>query len=143
MGLEEIFKGKIVYLDSSPLIYYLEKNQRYFEQVARIFESFDAGDFIFITSTITLAEVFTFPHQEKKIQESYNYFFSESSPIIILPVGIEEAKAAADIRRVYKLKTPDAIHLATASEYHADFFFTNDSDFTKIFHLPIVTLQNK
>ncbi|NLJ37646.1 MAG: type II toxin-antitoxin system VapC family toxin [Candidatus Atribacteria bacterium] len=39
------------------------------------------------------------------------------------------AVRAAEIRSTYKLRTPDAIHLATAWENQATLFLTNDLDF--------------
>lgn len=140
MVIEEKFKGKIVYLDSAPLIYYIEKNEKYFNKVERVFKSFDEGNFIFITSVITITEVLTLPHSSEKVNELYDYFFGNSSPLTILPISTEEARLAATIRKTYKLKTPDAIHFATASSYRSDYFFTNDSDFKKILQIPIVIL---
>lgn len=38
---------------------------------------------------------------------------------------------ATDLRVRYGLKTPDAIHVATAMECHADLILTGDRDMTR------------
>jgi len=47
----------------------------------------------------------------------------------IIPFTLDIAVRAAEIRSTYKLRTPDAIHLATAWENQATLFLTNDLDF--------------
>lgn len=49
----------------------------------------------------------------------------------LVPIGHEIATLAADLRGTYRLKTPDALHLATAIAADADRFVTgNHRDFT-------------
>jgi predicted nucleic acid-binding protein len=49
-----------------------------------------------------------------------------------VPVDLEIAKQAARIRAVYNLKTPDALHAATAFLSGATAFITNDAIFERI-----------
>ena len=44
----------------------------------------------------------------------------------VLEVTNALAIKAAELRAKYNLRTPDAIQLATAIEYNADYFLTND-----------------
>jgi predicted nucleic acid-binding protein len=50
-------RGKTVGLDTAPLIYFIEENPAYIEIVRFFFEAMDRGDFMVVTSTVTLLEV--------------------------------------------------------------------------------------
>ncbi len=47
-------QGKVVGLDTAPLIYFMERNPKYIEMMRLFFKSFDRGDFRLVTSTVTL-----------------------------------------------------------------------------------------
>ncbi len=55
--MTEKFDNKAVYLDTAPLIYYLEETSPYFSFLQTIFKKNESGDFTFFTSAITLSEV--------------------------------------------------------------------------------------
>ena len=54
-------RNKIIFLDTAPLIYFIEGHSEYQPQLQKLFELNDQGDFKFITSTITLLEVLVKP----------------------------------------------------------------------------------
>lgn len=56
--------SKIVYLDTAPLIYFIEGHSAYQGKLVRLFELADKGDLSLITSTITLLEVLVKPLRE-------------------------------------------------------------------------------
>ena len=47
-------QGKLVGLDTAPLIYFMEQNSNYLEMMRVFFRSFDRGDFRMVISTVTL-----------------------------------------------------------------------------------------
>jgi predicted nucleic acid-binding protein len=49
---------------------------------------------------------------------------------------------AASIRAETRLKTPDAIHAATAMRAECALFITNDTDFRRVEGLPVVVLDD-
>lgn len=54
-------QGKVVGLDTAPLIYFIEQNPKYLEMMRLFFTSFNNGDFKMVTSTVTLVEVLVYP----------------------------------------------------------------------------------
>jgi hypothetical protein len=55
--IEESFEGVTrLFLDSAPVIYYVERNSRYFAIVDVIFELIFDGSLMAVTSPVTLAE---------------------------------------------------------------------------------------
>jgi predicted nucleic acid-binding protein len=58
-----------------------------------------------------------------------------------MPLSADIANQSARLRARYNLRTPDAIHLATALAANADVFITNDRDLIRVeSELPIVMI---
>jgi predicted nucleic acid-binding protein len=57
------------------------------------------------------------------------------------PITLPILEAAARLRATTGLKTPDAIHAATALAAHNTLFLTNDSDFRRVPGLPVTLLS--
>jgi predicted nucleic acid-binding protein len=51
------------------------------------------------------------------------------------------AQEAARLRAQYRLKTPDAIHIATASVHKVDALLTNEPAWKRVKEVPIVVLE--
>lgn len=54
-------QGKVVGLDITPLIYFIEENPTYLDMVHPFFEAMDRGEFSVVTSIVTLLEVLVHP----------------------------------------------------------------------------------
>jgi predicted nucleic acid-binding protein len=131
VGWVENLRGKTVGLDTAPLIFYIEDHPIYADILEPFFEAVNAGDIRVVTSTVTLLEVLVQPmkHGDDSLAHRYNDILLSSPYIFTVPVTPATAQTAAELRATSKLKTPDAIHLATAINHHASDFLTNDRDF--------------
>jgi predicted nucleic acid-binding protein len=127
-------KNKLIFLDTAPLIYFIESHSVYQHTLKSMFEQNDDGLFRFITSSLTLLEVLVKPLKDGRLDivESYRNILINSEGIDIIEVNNTTAIKAAHLRAKYNIHTPDAIQLATACEFGVDYFFTND------LHLKIV-----
>jgi predicted nucleic acid-binding protein len=134
------FASKVVYLDTAPLIYFIEGNSIYQSFLASLFDFNDKGGFTFITSTLTLLEVLVKPLREGQtaIANQYRDILSNAKGIEIIDVTTAIAEHAARLRAQYNLRTPDAIHLATSLEVKADYFLTNDNRLKLVNEMAIV-----
>lgn len=143
MGLISKFTDQIVFIDTAPLIYFIEGHSRYQEKLIELFKSNDLGDFRFQTSTLTLIELLVQPFRKQnlKLAGRYEQIITESNNIDIFDVDLEIAKQAAKLRADYNFKTPDAIQLATGLEKNAGLFLTNDKELNKIREIEVVTLE--
>lgn len=128
MGLIQRVTNKKVFLDTAPLIYYIEENQQYSSLLNKLFTANSKGKFLFQTSVITLLEVLVQPIRENELQlvEDYQNIICNSATIEIIELNIEIAKKAAGLRARYGLRTPDSIQVATALNASSEFFLTND-----------------
>jgi len=136
-------KNKKVFLDTAPLIYYIEENQRYSTVLNKLFLDNSKGEFLFQTSVITLLEVLVLPMRQNEIQlvEQYQNILCNSTSIDIFDLNVEIAKRAAGYRAKYGLKTPDSIQVATAIYASADYFFTNDIQLKAVKEIEVLVLD--
>ncbi len=143
MGLIQKLKNKKVFLDTAPLIYYIEENKRYLPVLNKLFLDNSKGDFLFQTSVITLLEVLVLPmrHNEIQLVEQYQNILCNSPSIDIFDLNVEIAKRAAGYRAKYGLKTPDSIQVATAVYASADYFLTNDIQLKAVKEIEVLVLD--
>ncbi len=136
-------KHKRVGLDSNILIYFIEGSPAYEKPARKIFESFKTGRNNGVCSTLTLLEVLAQPYR-KNNEELVNKFYGLLTTFPNLnwvEMDVNIADLGARIRAEYKLKTPDAILLATAIRSEATGFIGNDSQLKKVTELDILTLD--
>ena len=101
-------RGKTVGLDTAPLIYFIEENPAYIEIVRFFFEAMDRGDFMVVTSTVTLLEVLVHPLRSNNRELATEYRdILLNSRLITLEVSNVIAEQAAQLRA-------NGIHLRNA-----------------------------
>ncbi len=120
-----------IYLDSCLVIYLVEEHPIF----APLLENEIAvtPDFIFITSHLTEMECLIIPIRQNNqtlIDKFRDWFKEVHSKSVHENIFRQAAQFRADFS---SLKTPDAIHLATAEFYDCDEFWTNDSRLDKLF----------
>ena len=144
MGWVEDLHGKTVGLDTSPLIFFLEKHDVYAKVVRPFFQAVDHGEIHVVTSIVTLLEVLVHPIRQgdESLAHQYNDILLTSSNISTVPVTPAIAQIAAEFRAEHGLKVPDAIQLAAAVTHHATAFLTNDRDFPALQGLEIIKLRD-
>ena len=144
MGWVEDLRGKTVGLDTAPLIFYIEDHPTYADLLAPFFEAVKSGEIRIVTSTVTLLEVLVHPlkHGDESLAHEYNDILLSSPNIFTVPVTPATAQTAAELRATSNLKTPDAIHLATAINHRADAFLTGDRDFGEFNLMRILRIRD-
>ncbi|MGD9731604.1 MAG: type II toxin-antitoxin system VapC family toxin [Desulfamplus sp.] len=135
--------GKTIGLDTSPLIYFIEENQKYIENVRLFFEQMDKGNFLVVTSTITLLEVLVHPlrNNNRELVKEYRDILLNSK-LVTLEVSSAIAEKAAALRALYNIRTPDAIQISAAIDAGATHFFTNDVRLSPIQEIEILSLDS-
>ncbi|CAN5708882.1 PIN domain-containing protein [soil metagenome] len=126
MGL----KPSYVYLDSCLVIYLVEEHQSF----APILENYIANrtDLIFVVSGLTEMECLVMPfrkNNQRLIDKFYDWFAQTEVVSLEKEIFHQAAKLRADFAN---LKTPDALHLASAVYHNCDEFWTNDNRLDKV-----------
>ena len=121
-----MIESKTIFLDTAPIIYYLQRNELFFESMELFWR--DYCDCEYITSAVTVTEYLVYPYRQKneKLIKDFYSFFADMD-IKIVDIDRKIAEKAAWIRGRYPFfKTMDALQLATACMTNCDLFLTND-----------------
>jgi len=136
-------QAKRMYIDTVPLIYYIEEHPDYSEQMKSIITSIDDGTVMAFSSVITLTELLTQPLKlgEHKVEQEYRDILVNNNTYRLIPVSLQIADTAAKLRATYNLRTPDAIHIASALATSCDIFLTNDKRLKRVAELSVIILD--
>ena len=137
-------QGKVVGLDTAPLIYFMEQNPNYLEMMRLFFRSFDRGDFRMVASTVTLVEVLVHPLRQGNtiLAQEYREILLNQESLTVVELTPDIAETAAQLSATYNLRSPDAIQMATAIREGASFFLTNDARLPSLPGLTVLVLDN-
>ena len=133
----------MVYLDSSALIYSVERHEPYFGLLAPMWQQAGRGHLLLLSSELALTEVLVRPIREgnEVLISRYREMFA-SADVRLVPASRQSWEDAARLRADHGLRTPDALHAATALQERCDIFITNDADFRRTAELPVVVLRD-
>ncbi len=132
-----------LYVDSAPLIYYVEANPSYFAKMLQVVSIAKTADLKVITSVLALAEVLVLPFRQdsQRLLQAYQNMLLYEDAFALNPVTADICILAAEMRARYRLRTPDALHVATAILSHCEAMLTNDKDMTRITELSVLLLD--
>ncbi|NIT04173.1 PIN domain-containing protein [Candidatus Saccharibacteria bacterium] len=143
-GFLEKLKGQKVALDTMVFIYAFEEHPAYLPLIRPLFSAVEKGEMEAVTSTITLAECLVQPYRKKDmaLAARYTVLFRNFPHLSLLPLTDEIAERTALLRANYRLKTPDAIQLATGLISGSRSFVTNDEALRPINGIQILVLDH-
>lgn len=143
MKIREALKTRRLYIEAAPLIYYVEENPAYIERMDAIIELIDANSVEVISSVLTLTEVLNQPIRQERqdIERKYRAILLRSRSFTLLPIDAETAEVAARLRARYNMRTPDALHVASALQANCGGFLTNDKTLKRVTEIRIVLLD--
>ncbi|MGC1521951.1 MAG: type II toxin-antitoxin system VapC family toxin [Steroidobacteraceae bacterium] len=121
-------KHKRVLIDTSVWIYHFEQHPIFAAPAADIIEQLEDGRFRGIASELTLLELIVRPLQlgRQDAADDYETLLSYFPNLQLEPVTREILLEAAGLRARFRLRTPDAIQLATGLQAGATLAITND-----------------
>jgi predicted nucleic acid-binding protein len=133
---------QLIGIETAPFIYYVEQNPTYLDRMRAIFQMVDSGVAQVITSVITLTEVLIMPIQtgHAQYEQEYRDMLLNTANITALSVSAPIAEQAAHLRARYNLRTPDALHIATALVAGCDAFLTNDLRLKRVAEVRVLAL---
>jgi predicted nucleic acid-binding protein len=141
--LEQLKTARYVFLDTAPVIYYVENHPSFKPIVQPLFEGLDNGDLTAVVSPITLAECLVIPYKLGKpdVAKIFTDLLVNSPSVIFSPLDDITANLAAELRARYNLSLADAFQIAVALQNHCDAFMTNDIEMKRVTEIPILIIS--
>lgn len=143
MGALILPASGLVYLDANPIIYSVEKHPVYWPLLQPLWQAAQKQPIEIVSSDLVLLETLVGPLKagDALLATAYEQLFHQNQTRL-LPVSQPILREAARLRATTRLKTPDAIHAATAGQAGCVLFVTNDRSFQGIVNLPLVILDD-
>jgi predicted nucleic acid-binding protein len=132
-----------VCIDSQIIIYLVEKHPDYLAKIRPLWERAASGRLALLASALTVMECLVIPYRnsDEDVVRDYEYAFL-GSEIQTVEVSITILRRAAQMRAIMpNLRTPDAIHMATALESGCPYLVTNDRHIQPTSKLSVVNLS--
>ena len=132
-----------IYLDTSAIIYSVERNEPYFTLLAPAWQQAEAGQFAIVCSELVIAETLIRPIREGNaaLEAAFRAVFA-APEVDLIPATRGLWDDTARLRAETGLKTPDALHAVTALRAGCALFITNDTDFRRVQGLSVVVLDD-
>lgn len=134
MGSLTLPTSGTVYADAQVFIYSVEKHPIYAPLLRPLWQAVDEGRLQVVTCELTLLETLVTPfrNSDAALVSSYEQVF-QLDGIRLLPITQPVLREAARLRAAIRtLRTPDAVHAATALTFSCGCFLTNDRMFHRI-----------
>ncbi|QIZ71238.1 type II toxin-antitoxin system VapC family toxin [Oxynema aestuarii] len=144
MKIEEAFQSvNRLFLDSAPVIYYVDMNPGYSAIMDGIFDWIKSAQIRVVTSPVTLAECLILPLRDSNLsqQQLFIDIITGQDTADFVNITSEIARTAADIRVRYRLQLPDAFQIAAALDAGCQAFLTNDAQLKRIAELKILLVS--
>lgn len=144
MGLTDILRGKVVGVDTTLFIYFIERNPTYVDIARTFFQVVDRGECKAFTSVVNLLEVLVVPFRngDMNLARQYNDILFDTEGLSMVSLSPAIAEEAARLRASYTIRTPDSIQMATAIVEKASFFLTNDKQLPSLPNMKILLLDD-
>jgi len=121
-------KGSRILLDTVALIYFLEENERYSKSAEKIFSRIESGQLQGVIASLVFAELLVplYRSGDPQAATGLSNRLRNFRNLEVIPLTTEISMGAARLRADYGLRTPDAIHAATAISTQSTGILTND-----------------
>jgi predicted nucleic acid-binding protein len=130
-------------IDTSIFIYHLEAKPAYFDMADEVFAWLERAPHSAVTSTLTMTELLVQPYRGRNlpmVNQCYGLLATFPNLEWIAP-DLAIADAAAQIRADHRLRTPNALQIATGIRSGATAFLTNDLDLSRVTRIEVGILD--
>jgi predicted nucleic acid-binding protein len=144
VGLIEDAGDGPVAVDTAAFIHFIEEHPRFVPIIRPLFAQADRGQRLIVTSALTLLEVLVVPYRagDRTLADRYETLLTRSRGIRLAAITVDHLRAAAQLRAVTGVKTPDALQLVAALVEGCRSFITNDRRLPPIPGLRVLQLSS-
>ncbi|MFN6487701.1 MULTISPECIES: PIN domain-containing protein [unclassified Nostoc] len=129
-----------LFLDTAPVIYFVERNPQFVDFVDPIFDRLEA-DITAVASAITLSECLVGAIRLGLVDLEQAFVdVLQQEQVVFVEINANVAREAARIRVRYNLQLPDALQVAAAIIAGCETFLTNDTALKRVIELRLLVL---
>jgi predicted nucleic acid-binding protein len=131
-----------VYVDTQIIVYTVERHPDFAPLLLPLWEAVQSSRLTAITSELTILEMLVLPlrHNDHAIVKAFDEFIRQPG-FSTVPITHSVLRRGAQLRSAStRLRTPDAIHAATASLNECSMLMTNDAGFRGVTEIPTLVL---
>jgi len=142
---EELAQINSIFIDTAPIIYYIEAHKQFGPLAKKVVEAFQSGAVDAFSSVITLAEVLPKPVQvgQEGLARKFAEFLKAGRNLSLIEISATIAEKAGRLRGHYpSLRALDAIQISVALDVGVDVFLTNDKKLKQIQELRVLVLSD-
>jgi predicted nucleic acid-binding protein len=148
MGVEDFCRTlrsyQVLGFDTMIFIYHFEDHPLFAPLTEPLFEAIDRGDLSAEVSVLLAGEVLTGAKKavDNEMLLRYRHILGEFPNLTLHDADMRVMEKMSDLRAAHGLKTPDAIHVATALLNSAQAFVTNDTRLKRVNELDVLVLED-
>ena len=141
---ERLAKATRIFLDTAPVIYWVERHPSYADIVRGVLDRVDAGALLAVTSPVTLAECLVHPLRANRpeLAQAFTDLITAGPNTLFASVDRDVACRAAELRARHGVTLADAFQLAVAAATRCDIFLTNDAVLARVPDVDVVVLRD-
>jgi len=130
-------------VDTMVFVYHFEDHGEFGPAAGRLLKAAEEGRCRLVCSILTLLEILVVPKRngQEELCRRYREIFQSFPNLAVVDLGPEIAEVASDLRAKHSLRTPDAIHVATAIRAGAAAFVSGDGRLGRVKELRILRLD--
>jgi predicted nucleic acid-binding protein len=130
-------------IDTMVFVYHFEAHEEFGPAAGRLLQAAEEGRCRLVCSILTLLEILVVPKRngQEDLCRRYREIFQSFPNLTVLALQTEIAEIASDLRAKHSVRTPDAIHIATAIRAGAAAFISGDKRLKPIKEIPILRLD--
>jgi predicted nucleic acid-binding protein len=144
MGLiDDVGRGPVG-VDTVAFIYFIEAHAIYSPALRPLFAAADREELTIVTSAVTLLEVLVVPYRagNQPLAQRYEALLTRGRGVVLREIDRPLLRAAAQLRAVFGIRTPDALQLSAALAEGCTTFVTNDRRLPALPGLRILQADN-
>ncbi|MDZ8263377.1 type II toxin-antitoxin system VapC family toxin [Nostoc sp. ChiQUE01b] len=129
-----------LFLDTAPVIYFVERNPQFVDLVDPIFDRLET-DITAVASGITLSECLVGAIRLGLVDLEQAFVdVLQQEQVVFVEINASIAREAARIRVRYNLQLPDALQMAAALMADYETFLTNDTALKRVIELRVLVV---
>lgn len=140
--MKNLVQADKIGLDVNIVLYYLHRDKSFGKQSLRLLTAIKNKIKVISTLVYTEAFVYVFAEDNQLLMREQLKALESIPKLQIIAPARQICLTASQLRAAYKIKTPDAIHIATAIDSGCDVFITNDDHLKRVQEITVFTLRD-